>query len=679
LTSGIDTSGLSFGGFKIITKNENIFIFGKDIPDNLNAVIKTKSNGTAHGIYEFLEFFFDVRWLLPGDIGRDIKEKHSIFIPQTQFTYNPFFSNRFISQLLSNSIAIQKKNILKWMDIQRLENSFDIDFNHNWKWLVDDNKEHFANHPEWFALIDGKRVNSVNKNFKFETTNNELIEYVVNKAIEELSKPNSKFTFSLSPNDGRDWSESEESQEFYDSAWFNREHQSTGRLVYNWYNTISKKVYERCPDCKLAGYLYSDYLFGDKELYTKVFPINFIPVLAMSPNYGYRLYSEKKRNQSEMVIREWKKLNPTYWMYYDIPNQLLKNDIHLNNYPGTTANITPVGTEILDYLIPLLVKFKFNGVNIFGSSSWASSGMSNYILAKMIWNPSLKAKDLQKEWLFRAYGLKTGQIILALYKRLEKSYKKHYSLNESESFSFNEEIAKHIYVQNIKYFEKLYLKAKIINKTKEESERFQLLYDNFLVLYWRLHNQGLLKNINKRLLLSSLEVEKLIKSEHQQLMKFAGIIPPNRLVPKVPDVNFNVVKKVNNPSTKLQLSREHRNCFILYSQINTSVKITVDSAKIGLIIPIYFVKDNENNLLDKGILYSGKEIEVSLPANKPIYFYIPKRSNTKLFLKFHNAKLIKGSFKGMNVNIEKSENFFLQTFSISGDLSETENGILLKL
>src|SRR5699024_1588744 len=91
--AGISSKNMSVESFHIMTKEGNLYINGPDthgnewpppsqevaqylsyIPDTINGDW-TKNNGvsdcTANGVYTFLEDYLDVRWLMPGEIGRD--------------------------------------------------------------------------------------------------------------------------------------------------------------------------------------------------------------------------------------------------------------------------------------------------------------------------------------------------------------------------------------------------------------------------------------------------------------------------------------------------------------------------------------------------------------------------------------------------------------------------------
>jgi hypothetical protein len=666
--SKIDTSGLKIDGYKIITQGNNIFIFGKDSSTENKFV---NSNGTANGIYEFLEIYYGVRWLMPSKIGRHIPyTTDNLKLDPINIRYNPSFINRDLSKLTAYSNSIQKKNVVEWMNFQKINTAIDIDYNHNWSKIVDKNASTFKQNTDWFALNKGQRVNADLLNFKFETTNKKLVNFVADKAVEELRENKSLYTFSLSPNDGRNWSESDESKKYYDSSVFGRNHHLTTRLVFKWYKDVSELVYKKCPECMLAGYLYSDYLFPTEAMKNSKFPKNFIPVLAMSPNYGYRLYNQNKRKEHEYVLREWKKMEPSNWLYFDMPNHLFLNDIHRNNFPGSSGNITPIGNEILNYLIPMLDTCHFTGVTLYGDPSWSNAAMTNYVMAKLLWNPNLNAKTLQDEWLNNAYGNKTAAFMIQFYELLENNFKLHYTKNELESFKFNEAIAKEVYSKNYKEFYKLITKAKKQKRTEIEEQRFLLIYDNFQILTWRLSNQGLIKTRKK---IDNHTAEKILTNQCDDFQKYPNIVPTKRLMDKIPEFKIQVVDSIKKFNTKNSISSESRNCFVIYSPNKRDVTIHFKEVKQGLIIPCYYIKNNMNEVLESGILFSDKKIELKMQANQEIYLFIPHRTKTNMNFEIHDAIQMQGNFKKKEVFIEKNNSLLIQPYSSKGVTIESKN------
>ncbi len=140
--------------FKIITLGTSIFICGKG------------DRGTLYGVYEFLESH-GVRWLMPGDAGEVVPRKTTIPFKQYQVTQAPAFRfRRFMRMATPREL---RKSNSKWQMRMRLNSSLpelyqekmggtigDGPLSHNYRRLID--KDSYNRHPEYFALIDGRRL-----------------------------------------------------------------------------------------------------------------------------------------------------------------------------------------------------------------------------------------------------------------------------------------------------------------------------------------------------------------------------------------------------------------------------------------------------------------------------------------------------------------------------------------
>src|SRR5690606_4208025 len=137
------------------------------------------SQGTANGVYTFLEDYLDVRWLMVGEIGRDIPKRTTFTIEDIDRTFAPMFIFRRIPYLGRGEEAFT------WINQMKLGYSFRVNHQHAWQDIVP--PELFKTHPDWFAMdSEGKRRAPKDGRFKLETTNPELIKFVADKAVEAL-------------------------------------------------------------------------------------------------------------------------------------------------------------------------------------------------------------------------------------------------------------------------------------------------------------------------------------------------------------------------------------------------------------------------------------------------------------------------------------------------------------
>lgn len=661
-------------GYRIITRNKNIIIYGNDTGDGEQTSNGGTSEGTANGVYSFLEDYLDVRWLMPGDLGRDVPEKATIHVPKVDDAYNPVFKVRTLSQLQSYSTSSQKRNVTQWMSVQKLGSSYKVDYQHNWDWIRTDFPSLFKEHPDWFAYLEGKRAAPLKPVFKLETTNRGLVEFFANHAVKSLRNSKNITTFSLSPSDDRFWSESSESKKYYDPAPFGRSHDQVTRLILKWYNDVAEIVKEEYPEGKLAGYIYADYFFPPNDSFT--FSENFIPVIAASPFYGYRLFSENNKKILSSTLSKWASGNPAFWMYFDMPTQLFRQDMSgSNNFPGTTANITPVGVDILDFLFPKLVEYRLGGAALYGSPSWSSSALSNYVLAKLLWNPSLKAGDLQKEWLIRAYGREAGATLLTFYNRLESLFKEYYEFDSEAGFKLTEEMLEKVYAKNYPELEKIFLKAKGQKLSSTQAERLELLAQNFRVLQWRLKAAKLLdQSYQSELSISDERISEILGEEREDFQVFPGIIPAKRLIPKMPayEISFSKGESKNSKARTRLSSQYAKNIYMIVSAKKQKISVIPKDVEQGLLLASYVVIDKNEKLVNSGILTENRPITFEVLPNTPYYIYVPSRKNVAYKLRVQGAKQINGNFVKEQITINSThsaDGLFIQNISgASNDL-----------
>src|SRR5690606_11024692 len=113
----VTIQGIAEEGFRILTRNGNLYILGLDTAarigppndswgwrsDNAEYQLQpdipgpqlTKdggfSNGTANGVYTFLEDYLGVRLLMPGEFGRDVPHKSTFEVPDIDRVEAPAF------------------------------------------------------------------------------------------------------------------------------------------------------------------------------------------------------------------------------------------------------------------------------------------------------------------------------------------------------------------------------------------------------------------------------------------------------------------------------------------------------------------------------------------------------------------------------------------------------------
>ena len=103
--------------------------------------------GTEFGVYEFLERYLGVRWLLPGPKGEYVPQLQTITILPDPIRQQPTFTSRLLSGLRGEEQEI-------WARRQRQHGQ--IEFHHNLLKLFPP-EQYTKTHPQFFPILKGQR------------------------------------------------------------------------------------------------------------------------------------------------------------------------------------------------------------------------------------------------------------------------------------------------------------------------------------------------------------------------------------------------------------------------------------------------------------------------------------------------------------------------------------------
>ncbi len=598
--AGISAEGVALEGFRIVTKDGNLYILGPDTPNGALTPDGGTSNGSANGVYSFLQDYLDVRWLMPGDLGRDVPTRATFTVGDLNRTEAPYFLNRRIPYIQNGRPAVKD-----WEARQRLGYSFRIIHWHNWPQVL--KPEYYDEHPDWFPLIDGKRQKPrAGADYKIETTNPEVVELFADAAIAAFKKSPEINTYPISPSDGEGWSQSPESKALYDTTF--RGKFSVTPLILKFYNDVALAAARKDPKAKLAGYIYSSYLYPPSKG-DIVLPDNFYPVIAPSINYGYQLYRDESQADFARLMPLWSKITP-HLFYYDLPN----------SYEQSAGTVQPVAPELLNIVFKSQIENNVKGTYIYGNTSWSNFAMGNTILAQMMWNPRLDAHQLQTQWLHRAYGPRAGAAMDEFYQQLDRWWKEYYRTHPDASYKLSDKILQNLYAVNYPEMEKLFLNAKAQPMTEVQQKRLQLIEENLIVLQWRLRNAKFLPaSTQSALRRSNEQIGEVMLRESPAFELYPGMVssgpaPVAETVQLAPEVPATA-------QTEAAPVVRHANVLMILPGKDGEVRITPQRAEAGNTFILYSLKTQANKQLQTGLVKPRTPITFQGKANTPYYFY----------------------------------------------------------
>jgi hypothetical protein len=493
--AGITTEDLSWEGSKIISKNGNIYIVGKDLPGDKNTPEGGKSFGTLNGVLKFLEDVVGVRWLMPGKHGTYVPENSDLRITDLNIIDKPGLKWRYLTGVCrvgnNDWYANQRLNRIKGDSGTGGSIELDSDI-HNWHNIfpdpdspyarfLEDKFTTFKKHPEYFELtVDGQRVKPVGGNFSLCLSAPGINEEFARR-IGLIYDNTGKTDVSLFPSDATPRCACKKCQESRikpDKKYFVEGYESEShysRLVIDHYYNVAKMLEKTHPDKTVTGYFYYKHEVPYKGM--PVMPANFnafiAPVrLAYSPVRHNPENNEKWHN----LINDIKpSANNLFYFSYDFW------------YRDYSGGPNPPYLDLLHDTFSTFQKQKFKGAYFVGNLGYGKSSLLNYMLAKLLWNPRLDPEDIFVDFCDAAYGKgskRVQKIFLMIDENLKNFIRKN--IKDKPDYNMYPEMLRDVYGKDWVKIKDRYLEA--LSQVTAPGPRWRLeqLGANLKLLYYHL-------------------------------------------------------------------------------------------------------------------------------------------------------------------------------------------------
>ena len=413
---GIFTEGLNPEGFKIIARPGILAIVGRDYSgppmfsdgmspwrahDLYNSKLKINALGEAgslYGVYYFLEKVCGIRWYMPGDLGIVINSMDEIKVSPFTAERSPAFNYRypfscFLEESPDDALWLRRAGFGGVTPVLAIHN---FDFMYKYR----------DTHPEYFALVDGKRdchgeISTCAKVGKCHLclTNPDLIKQFAADICEYFKhKPQLQF-FPLGANDGltRICGCSRCQAEIDEKA---PENGKFSNHIWGFVNKVAIEVAKTYPDKYIGCIAYEKYNMPPSKI-AKLSPNVAVVICKISSTFV--IPAEKENAWRE--VAEWrKKAKSVYlWDYYCFDNWL------------PWRNLPVVYTKIISEHWQYMYKLGVSGEFIEAESNSDEGALDRirhpgmqhlnlYVTARVLWDPALDVKALLDEYYKLFYG-----------------------------------------------------------------------------------------------------------------------------------------------------------------------------------------------------------------------------------------------------------------------------------
>ncbi len=363
--------------------------------------------GTIYAVYALLESL-GCRWFAAGELGQALPNRPTIEIPPLDLSESPDFDVRAFF------VATNAESAL-WALRNRMNGFFAADFArghgnllhfqpplghiHSFYQLMPVEK-YFADHPEYYPLIAGKRTKISHLRGQLCTTNPNVIRIVAEQAREYFEKNPDARIFTIGPNDGMGWCECEPCKaldaKLCDSkTWAFRDGRDpvTSDRLAEYSNAVAEQALRGLPGRELYTFAYLNYVEP---------PVSVKPVKGVTHwlcHYAPACYNHEIADPDCPVnagfnkdLRAWAALEPWMGVYAYTDKSM---------WVGLPRPALPQMAADLKYLYSLGVRKYVAQSN---ARNWPQMGALYYATAKLLWKADRPLSEILDDYYDHFFG-----------------------------------------------------------------------------------------------------------------------------------------------------------------------------------------------------------------------------------------------------------------------------------
>lgn len=342
--------------------------------------------GTLHGVYDFLERFVGVRWLMLGPVGEDVPTQANIDVPMTDIREQPAFTYRALARLFSGAdpyIPLSNTKIeSEWAHRNKLQGryNFEISFGHNLHRIFPPEKFGETNAEFYPRGIPPDPGDNMRWQPCFSVP--ETVDVAVDYIVDYFNQNPNVISFSLGVNDIGGHCEEHPSHPAYTGKRNTSNYMDMSDIYYGWVNQVVERVTEVHSDKWFPLYAYREVMDPPSfSLHPQVIP-NITKDRMTWIDDEIRAIGHSQMEAWSEVASQVAWYDYMWGIAYQVPRV----------YPRLMAEIFQYGSEN----------------NVFGpyisDLYYAGEGPKIWILAKLLWDPHQDIEALLQDWYERAVG-----------------------------------------------------------------------------------------------------------------------------------------------------------------------------------------------------------------------------------------------------------------------------------
>jgi hypothetical protein len=336
--------------------------------------------GLRHAVYAFLEHI-GCRWFFPDPVWTVVPKQPNLTV-QLNLRAKPAFRWRHIWYGWGPRTPKLAEDYEAWMQRNRQYGDFPVDCGHAYERYIPHRE--FEKHPEWFALVGGKRQPT-----QLCVSNPEVQQRVIEGVLQLFRRDPNRLMASVEPNDGGGYCECENCKTIG----------SPSDQAFFFANKVAEAIRNEFPDKFVGLYAYAYHSDPPK--------FRLLPNVYVEVTTGFRY----TRLTFDEQVQAFRKLGATVGVYdyfsvypwdFDLPGA------------AKAGRVYELANAIKHYHKLGMVSYTAES-----SCNWGPNGLGYWVAAKLMWQPDLDAKALVRDFCEKAFG-KAAEPMRRLYERWAK-------------------------------------------------------------------------------------------------------------------------------------------------------------------------------------------------------------------------------------------------------------------
>ncbi len=363
-------------------------------------IIGQRPGAVLHAVYALLEEL-GCQWLHVWEGGEVIPRRPTLSLPFGDHTDEPAMAHREMTNLMPIDEGyvhhidwMAKNRYNRFMVFANIEGSIEryLDLlepevairgmqatmgHHSFRYFLPPD-EHFDDHPEWYALIDGQR----SPQGQLCTSNPAVVDAVAERVCAFFAEHERIEMIGLWPNDGFGWCECPDcvALEPQEPSRFRPEHPRRTDTYLRFVNAVAERVAGQHPDRRLSALAYVNYTDAPRS----VEPAENVAV-CFAPFCRCLKHPLRPDVQCE-------RLNAAYAREFERWREAVSNDLYLFSYLMQihTLSIPYPIVQMLQENWRWLVEAGCDGyVMEFVPEEWAAFGVNGHLIGRLSWEPEM--------------------------------------------------------------------------------------------------------------------------------------------------------------------------------------------------------------------------------------------------------------------------------------------------